>query len=81
MRSRLPPFKKFARTLRGHQRELLNWFLARGEFAAGATEGFNNKAKLAMRKAYGFKAYDTIKLALYHQLGNLPEPEFTHKFC
>jgi transposase len=34
-----------------------------------------------MRKSYGFKAYDTIKLALYHQLGNLPEPDFTHKFC
>jgi len=38
MRSRLAPFKKFARTLREHQRELLNGLLARGQFAAGATE-------------------------------------------
>jgi len=33
-----------------------------------------------MRKAYGFKEYETIKTALYHQLGNLPEPKVTHKF-
>jgi len=46
-----------------------------------AFEGFNNKAKLTMRKAYGFKEYETVKTALYHQLGNLPEPKITHKFC
>jgi hypothetical protein len=22
-----------------------------------------------------------LKIALYHSLGNLPTPEFTHKFC
>ena len=40
----------------------------------GSVEGMNNKAKLAMRKAYGFKSYETIETALYHQLGKLPEP-------
>ena len=43
MRSRIEPLKKFARTLRDHRRELTNWFLARGHFAQGATEGFNNR--------------------------------------
>ncbi|MFN6163396.1 MAG: ISL3 family transposase, partial [Planctomycetota bacterium] len=43
--------------------------------------GFNNKAKLTMRKAYGFKDVETISIALYHQLGNLPEPKRIHKFC
>ena len=81
MRSQLEPMKRVARSLRKHRELLLNWFRAKGTISAGTVEGFNNKAKLAMRKAYGFKAYDTIKLALYHQLGNLPEPEFTHKFC
>jgi transposase len=81
MRSQLEPMKRVARSLRKHRELLLNWFRAKGTISAGTVEGFNNKAKLAMRKSYGFKAYDTIKLALYHQLGNLPEPEFTHKFC
>jgi transposase len=81
MRSRLPPLKKVARSLRKHRPLLLNWFRARGAISAGIVEGFNNKAKLAMRKSYGFRQYETIQLALYHQLGNLPEPEFTHKFC
>jgi transposase len=81
MRSQLEPMKRVARSLRKHHALLLNWFRAQGTISAGTVEGFNNKAKLAMRKSYGFKAYDTIKLALYHQLGNLPEPDFTHKFC
>lgn len=82
MRSRLPPFKKFAKTLRDHQRELLNWFLARGKFAAGATEGFNNKARVTTRKAYGFRTYEHAEIALYHALGDLPEPPWlTHRFC
>ncbi len=40
----------------------------------------NNKAKLTMRKAYGFRTAKAIETALYHQLGGLPEPEFTHEF-
>lgn len=82
MRSRLQPFKKFARTLRDHRHELLNWFIARGQFAAGATEGFNNKARITTRKAYGFRTYEHAEIALYHALGQLPEPDWlAHKFC
>jgi transposase len=81
MRSRIEPLKKFARTLRNHQPEILNWFLARGEFAAGATEGFNNKARVTTRRAYGFRTYEHAEIALYHSLGDLPEPTWlTHRF-
>jgi transposase len=77
----IEPVKKFARTLRAHEPELLNWFRARGQFAAGATEGFNNKARITTRKAYGFRTYEHAEIALYHDLGNLPEPDWlTHKF-
>jgi len=81
MRSRLEPLKKVARSLRKHRSLLLNWFHAKGTISAGVVEGFNNKAKLTMRKSYGFREYETIELALYHQLGNLPQPERTHRFC
>ncbi len=81
MRSRIDPIKKFARTLRQHKLELLNWIRARSQFAAGATEGFNNKARITTRKAYGFRTYDHAEIALYHSLGNLPEPDWlTHRF-
>jgi transposase len=81
LRTRIEPIKKFARTLRHHEPELLNWFRARGQFAAGATEGFNNKARITTRKAYGFRTYEHAEIALYHSLGNLPEPEWlTHRF-
>jgi transposase len=81
MRSRLEPFKKFARTLREHRAELLAWFAARGLFAHGATEGFNNKARITTRKAYGFRSYEHAEIALYHALGGLPEPDWlTHRF-
>lgn len=82
LRSRIEPLKKFARTLRQHQWELQNWFLARSQFAAGATEGFNGKARITMRKAYGFRSYEHAEIALYHALGRLPEPPWlAHRFC
>ena len=81
MRSQLDPMKEMARTLRTHRELLLNWFRARGSISNGSVEGMNNKAKLAMKKAYGFKSYETIEIALHHQLGKLPEPNQTHRFC
>ena len=81
LRSRLEPMKREARALRSHRTLLLNWFHAKGQISAGIVEGFNNKAKLTMRKSYGFRSDHVIQTALYHTLGNLPEPEFTHRFC
>ncbi len=43
-------------------------------------EGLNNKAKVTMRKSYGFRTYRVLELALYHSLGKLPEPVSTHDF-
>ena len=81
MRSRIDPMMKVARMLRQHRPLLLNWFRARGEISAAIVEGFNNKAKLTTRKAYGFRSYRCLEIALYHTLGQLPEPEVTHRFC
>ena len=81
MRSRIDPMKKVARMLRSHRGLLLNWFRAKEKIALGAVEGLNNKAKVTTKKAYGFKSFEVIKFALYHTLGNLPEPVATHKFC
>ena len=79
-RSKIEPMQKLAKTLAKHEPLLLNWFKSQG-LSSGIVEGFNNKAKLTMRKAYGFKEFETIQIALFHQLGNLPEPNSTHKFC
>jgi len=81
LRSRIEPMKKIVYSLREHRALILNWFRARGTVSAGSVEGLNNKCKLTMRKAYGFRMYETIKIALFHTLGALPEPEFTHEFC
>lgn len=81
MRSKLEPMKKIARMVRGHRGLILNWFRAKGALSSGSVEGFNNKSKLTIRKAYGFRGFRTAEIALYHTLGKLPEPEFTHRFC
>ena len=81
LHSRIDPMKKFARTLRAHRALLLNWFRAKKQFSSGAVEGFNNKAKLTMRKSYGFRTYRAAEIALYHTLGDLPQPKTTHTFC
>ena len=81
MRSKLDPMKRVARMLRTHRELLLNWFRARGTISAGAVEGLNNKLKVTTRKAYGFRTFNAMEIALYHTLGHLPEPKATHRFC
>lgn len=76
----LPELKKFAKTIRQHKPLILNYFHAKKEFSSGIVEGFNNKAKLTIRKSYGFRSDKYREAALYHSLGKLPIPEFTHRF-
>lgn len=81
MESTIAPMKKVAKMLCSHEALILNWFTAKGALSSGVVEGLNNKAKLTMRKAYGFKTVKCLKIALYHQMGNLKEPPVTHRFC
>ena len=60
MRSRLDPMKTFVGTLRHHRELLLNWVRAKGEISSGVVEGLNTNAKLAIRKARGFRTYDVM---------------------
>ncbi|MDY6874509.1 MAG: ISL3 family transposase [Chloroflexota bacterium] len=80
----LPHLKKFVGTLRSHKDLIMNYFRAKSSlrqaFSSGIVEGFNNKAKLSLRKSYGFRTVKYQDVALYHALGNLPEPEATHRF-
>jgi len=80
MRSRIEPMKTIARSMRKHRDLILNYFRAQKEFSSGVIEGLNNKAKVTMRKSYGFRTFRVLELALYHSLGKLPEPELTHDF-
>lgn len=81
LRSRLEPMQKVARMLRSHEPLILNWFRAKGEISSGAVEGLNNKIRVVTRRSYGFRTYEAMEIALYHNLGRLPEPESTHRFC
>jgi transposase len=76
--SRLKPLRDFARMLRKHQEGIMNYFKCR--ITNGITEGMNNKAKTVIKRCYGFRTVDTLKLAFYHSLGKLPEPESLHRF-
>ena len=81
MRSKLQPIKKFVRTLRIHEELLMNYFKAKKAYSSGIVEGLNIKINLAIRKAYGYRSFEIMKVAIFHQLGDLPEPEVTHRFC
>jgi transposase len=80
MRSRIEPMKKIASSLRNHRELILNYFRAQKLLSSGVVEGLNNKAKVTMRRSYGFRTYRVLELALYHSLGKLPEPDCTHDF-
>ena len=77
--SRLELIEKVARSLCTHRQLIPNWFVAKKQCDAGIVEGLNAMVKLKFRKAFGFRASDAIEVALYHQLGQLPESELAHR--
>ncbi len=81
MRSKLQPMKAMAGTLRRHRELLLNGFVAKGEISSGSVEGMNTKAKVALRKSYGFKTFEVYETVLYHELAKLPEHQLAYQFC
>jgi transposase len=76
--SRLPPMRDFAWMLRRHEDDILNYF--RLPIDNGTVEGLNNKAKLVIHKAYGFRTAANYIRNLYHCLGHLPMPKTVHTF-
>lgn len=79
-RSRLSPMKDIAQMLQRHEDLILNWFKAKKQYNSGIVEGLNYKINTMVRKAFGYRSYEIIETALYHQLGDLPEPQFEHQF-
>jgi transposase len=76
--SRLKPMRDFAWMLRRHEEEILNYFEL--PIDNGVVEGLNNKAKVVSHRCYGFRTAKTFITALYHVLGDLPEPPMVHRF-
>jgi transposase len=81
MRSRLAPMTKVAKMLRKHEDLLLNYFRARRQYTNAMVEGMNHKARVALARSFGHRSFEVLKLVLYHNLGALPEPPSSHKFC
>ena len=76
--SRPPPLRDFAWLVRRHEDDILNYF--RMPIDNGTVEGLNNKAKLIIHKAYGFRTAKNYIRNLYHCLGNLSLPQTVHTF-
>jgi transposase len=53
----------------------------RKEFSSGVIEGLNNKAKVTMRKACGYRTFRIAELSPFHVLGKLPEPKLAYNFA
>ena len=77
----LEPMVRVANMLAAHRDLLLNYFRAKREYTNAITEGKNHKARVMLSKSYGHRSYEVLELAMYHALGDLPEPKLTHKFC
>jgi len=76
--SRLTPMRDFAWMLRRHEDDILSYF--RMPIDNGTVEGLNNKAKLVIHRAYGFRTAKNYIRNLYHCLGDLPLPQTVHTF-
>jgi len=76
--SRLPPLRDFAWMLRRHERDILTYFHM--PIDNGTVEGLNNKAKLIIHRAYGFRTAGNYIRNLYHCMADLPLPQTVHTF-
>ena len=72
MRSKLEPFKKFAKMLRSHLDGILPWTEIR--LSNGAVEGMNNKIKSISHRSFGFRTAENFIAAIYHCCARLPLP-------
>jgi len=61
-RSSLPELQTLRRTLLKWRSEVLAYFITR--VTNGRTEGFNTKAKLVKRRAYGYRSFQNYRLRL-----------------
>jgi transposase len=76
--SRLKPMRDFAWLLRRHQEDILSYFNC--PIDNGAVEAMNNNAKTISHRAHGFRTEQWFTTVMLHGLGQLPMPQFTHKF-
>ena len=60
--SSVPEIQTLRRTLMRWRREILAYFSS--GLTNGMTEGFNNKAKLVKRRAYGYRSFPNYRLRL-----------------
>jgi hypothetical protein len=80
MRSKREPMKKFVRTLMAHEDLLMNYFKARKAYSSGIVEKLNFRVGQCMRKTYRHRSFELLQVSLFHTLGDLHEPVFTHTF-
>ena len=61
--------KTFARSICKRLRKVVNWF--RNPISNGKMEGINNKIKNVMRRAYGYKDFEYMRLKVLQKCGLL----------
>ena len=69
--------KRFARSMLKRLNKVVNWF--ENPISNGKTEGINNKIKTVMRRAYGYKDFDYMRLKVLQKCGVLMNMRF-HSF-
>jgi len=70
----LDPLKKFARLIKRHLLQILNYFI--NPIASGLAEGLNNLIATVKKKAYGYRNMEYFKLKILQQ--NQKYQLFTH---
>jgi transposase len=79
-RSRLEPFLRVARTIRGHKEGILAYVQER--LTNGVLEGINNRLRMVARRAFGFHSAGALIAMLYLCCGGIqltpPLPGSTH---
>jgi len=58
----------------------MRYFKAGKLYNSCIVEELNLRINLCMRKGHAYRSFELLQVSVFHMLGKLPEPKFTHKF-
>jgi transposase len=70
--------KRFARSILKRMRSILHWF--KNPISNGKAEGINNVIKTLLKRAYGYKNFDYLRMKILQKCGYLMN-YVNHSFC
>ena len=81
MRSRIKPIQKVAKIVHRYHPLILNSFPTGRAFCSEVVKGMNDKVRVALSKAFGFRSHKSSELVLCYTVVGCRQPSLASRYC